>query len=66
VIWSLSIEDLDRNLVEISWEIKFLEEQVKCDLESYSSKELDEALGKISSFREKESILKIELERRRS
>jgi hypothetical protein len=59
-----STEELDRDLAEIAHEIEFLSEQVKADIDSYASTELERANQKISSFKQRAEILKIELSRR--
>jgi len=62
----LSTEELDRDFAEISAEVDFLEEQVRCDFGSYSPKVLMMAREKISLYKKKAEILKIELGKRRN
>jgi hypothetical protein len=55
---------LDRDLAEVSIEIQFLEDQVKADIEYYSTQELKRAKAKISRFKKRADILKTESDRR--
>jgi len=59
-----STEILDRDLAEISSEIQFLEDQVRNDIERYSLDEKKKAYSKISYFKRRAEIFKIELDRR--
>jgi len=62
----LPLEELDRDYAEISSEIEFLEEQLRCDIGGYTPEALGEAKEKIAHFRKKAKFLEIELERRKS
>ena len=59
-------DTLERDLAEADFEIQFLESQVKADLGSYTPNELSDAHGKISHFKQRAEILKIEMKRRNS
>ena len=63
---TLSSTELDRDLAELSIEIAFLENQVQADLGSYSSEDLELAYEKISHFRQRAEILRVELSKRAS
>jgi hypothetical protein len=63
---NLPLFELDRDVVEISIEIEFLEIQVECDLGSYTPKDLLAAYEKISHYKQKAEILKTELANRSS
>ena len=61
---NLSPQVLDRDLAEFSIEIQFLEDQIRLDIERYSADELTRAYSKISHFKRRAEIFKIELDRR--
>jgi hypothetical protein len=56
------MEELDRDVSELSNDINFLESQVQADLSSYSSVELTIAYDKIADRKRKLEILKAELD----
>jgi hypothetical protein len=62
----LSTEEIDRELAELSFDIGFLEEQVKYDMESYSTKGLKDAHDKIAVLKRKARIFETELRRKTS
>ncbi|MFI5420272.1 MAG: hypothetical protein ACHQ1H_04840 [Nitrososphaerales archaeon] len=62
----LSTEEIDRELAELSFDIGFLEEQVKHDMESYSTKGLKDAHDKIAVLKRKAQIFEMELRRKNS
>jgi len=62
----LSIEEAELKLAETSMDLRFLEEQVRCDFQRYSPESLNAAREKISTLKEKEEILKTILERGRN
>jgi len=57
-------EELDRDLAEITNDIQFLEEQLECDLASYSLEQLTKAQEKVAGFKKKADLIRVELERR--
>jgi hypothetical protein len=63
-VHNLPSQLLDRDLAEVSIEIQFLEDQVKADIEHYSTGELKRAKAKISRFKKRADILKTESDRR--
>jgi hypothetical protein len=65
-IQNLPLENIDRDLAELSHEIEFLEAQVEVDLGSYSPEQLARAYGKIAHLKRRAEILKIELNTRNS
>jgi hypothetical protein len=62
----LSFQELDRDIAEISIEIRFMEEQMKTDFARYSPEDTLRASEKISLLTKKAEIMKIELEKRKS
>jgi len=60
----LPIQELDRDVAELSNDIKFLESQLKEDLISYSSEELSIAHRKIANYKLKLEILEAEITQR--
>ena len=60
----LPIQELDRDVAELSNDIKFLESQLKEDLASYSSEELSIAHRKIANYKLKLEILEAEITQR--
>ena len=60
----LSAAELDRDLVDLCADVEFLESQIECDLGSYSPSELVTAHEKVSKFKIRREILKMELENR--
>ena len=63
---TLSSQEIDRDLAEVLLEIRFLEEQLRNDLRSYSGEGLERANARVSHFKKRAEILKIELDRRNS
>jgi len=63
---SLSSEEIDLELAEVSFEKSFLEEQVECDLENYPPEAILKAQEKISQFKSRAETLRIELDRRKN
>ena len=61
---TLTVEELNRDVAELSNDINFLESQVQADLTSYSSEELTIALRKIAYRKRKLEILEAELTQR--
>jgi hypothetical protein len=61
---TLPSEILDRDLVEITNDIEFLELQLRVDFASYSAKDLERANHKFSHFKQKAEVIEIELRRR--
>lgn len=61
----LSFEALDRDLAEISIDVKFLQEQLAVDRNGYSSPDLNDAERKISQFQKRAEMLGLELEKRK-
>ena len=76
ISYSMAIEDfpsadstmaeLDRDLAEITNEIQFLEDQLQCDLGSYSPEQLMRGREKIADFKKKAESIQVELERRKA
>jgi len=62
----LPSERIDRELAEVSHEIEFLESQVIADIGSYSPEELKRANEKISHFKQRAEIFRIQLNLRSS
>jgi hypothetical protein len=62
----LPSEKLDRDLTETNYEIEFVEEQIRVDLQSYSSIDLQNANEKLSILKRKGELLKIELAARQN
>jgi len=58
---TLTKEELDRDLAEISGDIHFLERQIEADLNSYSSNELLVARGRIAHLKRMAELLEAEL-----
>ena len=58
---TLTKEELDRDLAEISGDIHFLERQIEADLNSYSSNELSVARGRIAHLKRMAELLEAEL-----
>lgn len=56
--------ELESALVEVSFDIDFLEAQVRADHGSYSPGEFERATGKIAQLKQKEDFLRNELARR--
>jgi RNA recognition motif-containing protein len=65
-LWVLSFQELDRDIAEISTEIRFTEEQMKTDFARYSPENTSRVSEKVSVLRKKAEIMKIELEKRKS
>ena len=63
-VLDLPLDELGRDLAEVSMDLAFLEAQLGVDIGSYSPKELEKANGKISYLKQRAEILKIELSRR--
>jgi MEDS: MEthanogen/methylotroph, DcmR Sensory domain len=63
-IKTLSKEELDREIAELSNDLNFLESQVQADFESYSSDALIASSRKIADIKRKLELHKIELARR--
>ena len=61
---TLPPETLDRDIAELLLECGFLEEQVKADIASYSTKDLESANQKVAFMKMKIEIAKIELARK--
>jgi len=61
---TLTKDELDRDLAELSNDIDFLERQIRADLASYSPEELSAAHRMIACINQKVEILKIELAKR--
>ena len=61
---NLSTERLEIEIAELSHEIDFLQEQIDNDLGSYPLKQLELASQKVSVFRQKCEILKVERQKR--
>jgi len=61
---SLTVEELDRDVAELSNDVKFLESQLQADLTSYSSAELAIAQRKIANRKRRLEILEAELTQR--
>jgi hypothetical protein len=57
-----TIEELDRDLAEMSADLEFLKEQVDCDMEHYSVEALKYAREKIRLQENKAASLRAELE----
>jgi len=64
IVPMLPSSELDRDFNEISYEVSFLENQVKADLARYTLKQLQEAYEEIEVFKQRSEILKIELDKR--
>jgi hypothetical protein len=62
----LSTEEIDRELLELYFDIGFLEQQVKYDMESYSKKGLKDAQDKIAVLKKKAHIFETELRKKNS
>jgi hypothetical protein len=60
----LPAQELDRDLGEVSNDIQFLEDQIRFDIESYDTDELEQAYAKIAHIKQRAEILKTELNRR--
>jgi len=58
--------ELENALSEVSFDIDFLEAQVRADHGSYPPRELERATGKIAQLKQKEDYLRNELANRRS
>ncbi|MFI5419989.1 MAG: hypothetical protein ACHQ1H_03390 [Nitrososphaerales archaeon] len=56
--------ELESALVEVSFDIDFLEAQVRADRGQYSPAELERATGKIAQLKQKEDFLRNELANR--
>jgi len=65
-ILKLSMEIVDRDLAEVSRDISFVDEQLKTDLQGYSTEELRRAFEKVSALKRKRDLLKEELAARAS
>jgi len=63
-ILGLLTSELDRDYVELSSEIDFLEAQIKVDSESYSPSQLQIAKDKVDCYKKRAQAIKIELEER--
>jgi hypothetical protein len=63
-VQTLTKEELDRDVSELSSEIKFLEVQVHADIDNYSPKELSIAQEKIAHFKRRLEIFNMELDKR--
>lgn len=63
-VLNFSIDEIERELSELSKEVSFLESQVEVDLDSYSEIELEIARRKINQFKRKIGVLTAELLRR--
>ncbi len=61
---TLSKQELDLKIAELSYDVDFLERQVQADLRSYSPKELSDVRAKIARLKLRSEILKIEFSRR--
>ena len=61
---TLSKQELDLKIAELSYDIDFLEQQVQADLKSYSSEELSVANVKIVEAKQKLELFKTELAKR--
>jgi len=62
---ALSVESLDKDLAELSYDIQFLDAQLNADLQSYAPVELARATEKISLLRQKAEIIVLELDKKR-
>ena len=60
---SMTMAEVDRDLAEISTEVMFLQEQVKCDFKSYSPEDLTYAYEKIAHLKRTVEILTIKMSR---
>jgi hypothetical protein len=63
-ILGLMTNDLERDYVELSSEIDFLEAQIKIDTESYSPSQLQIANDKVDHYKKRAQAIKIKLEER--
>jgi len=63
-VLDLPLDELGRDLAEVSIDLAFLEAQLSVDIGSYSPKELERANEKVSYLKQRAEILKIELSRR--
>ena len=61
---TLTSEILDRNLAELRCEVEFLQAQIEADIENLTPSQLERASEKLSFFREKAEIVRLELEDR--
>ena len=59
---NLSSDELDRELADLSNEVEFLEKQLECDIGSYTTQALERANQKVSKFKLRAEILKVELD----
>ena len=60
-----TFEELDRDYAEITMDIQFLEDQVRCELERYSPEALTAAKEKINGLKKKAETIQSELEKRK-
>lgn len=59
---ALSIQLLDKDLAELSYDIQFLDAQVNADVKSYAPRDHPRATAKISFLRQKSKIIVLELD----
>jgi hypothetical protein len=63
-VHNLSTKEIEQNLVQLSGDTEFLEEQIKVDTKNYATEELAKAFEKISYIKEMKKLLSDELSKR--
>jgi len=58
------VEELERDVAELSFEIELLETQLRVGLKEYSPKDLQEGYAKIALLRKKLELMKLEFKRK--
>jgi len=56
--------ELERDLVELNYDIEFLEAQIRCCISEYSPSNLEQAKAKISMLKKKYDLIRLEYERK--
>jgi len=62
LVFLLSVEELDRTLTELSFNIEFLEAQIQADRESYSFDALSYSQNRILTLKKRAENLKHEIQ----